>query len=142
MMKVETMESPNWLAENWETLTTAVLGAGTTIVAWVQGQKAAKSADIDNAGKIIEHWERLSNRHESRLNDLELKHDECEATKDALSCQVRDLSHDIKVVKQETIDCDRRFNELSTEMIHLKAYVKERMGFPTKKTPNNGGASN
>ena len=122
----------SWIADNWETMITAVLGMVATVGAWSQGKKTAKGSHLDNVDKAIEIWEKLAAKFEDKVAVLESQHSECEKTKDGLVCKVRDLEGSIDAVKRETEDCDRRYQALSREVDQWKAYVGKHIGFPDK----------
>jgi len=75
-------------------------GVATSLVAWKQGQKTAKTSHLDNVEKAIEIWENTSDRLNTSLTNLqdemvELRknHKDCEESKMLLSEKVNQLEN-------------------------------------------------
>jgi chromosome segregation ATPase len=121
----------------------------TTIVGYLTGRGGIKRAatdtkgvELENVTKAITIWEDTATKLNAKIKELEVKHDECELTKDGLMCKVRDLEGNISVIRQETEACDRRFAALSAEMEHWKDYVGKHIGFPPKPNRTNDYTGN
>jgi uncharacterized coiled-coil protein SlyX len=114
-------------------------GIATTVIAYLTGRGGIKRASTDTKGvelenvtKAITIWQDTATALNAKVAELEIKHDECEATKDGLSCKVHELQATVKAVQLETEDCDKRFKAMSYEMEQWKDYVGKHIGFPPK----------
>lgn len=77
-------------------------GVATSLVAWKQGQKTAKTSHLDNVEKAIEIWENTSIKLQDKLINVETEitslkknHDACEESKRLLSDKVNQLENTI-----------------------------------------------
>lgn len=77
-------------------------GVATTVTAYIQGKKNAKSTELDNVAKAITIWQNTATDLSSRLHvlDNEMKelrqnHEDCEESKKHLEAKVEELDRKV-----------------------------------------------
>lgn len=86
------------IGSNIDAMITAIGGAAASILAWKQGQKNAKSTEIDNVVKVIGIWEETANKLKDQVKEvqnemvtLKKNHEDCEESKKKLEELVKSL---------------------------------------------------
>ena len=92
-------------------------GVATSLVAWKQGQKTAKTSHLDNVEKAIEIWENTSVKLQDKLTGVE---------------------GEILTIKQNHESCEESKRELIDKVNELERTIHNIIGTPDRLRPKKG----
>ena len=92
-------------------------GVATSLVAWKQGQKTAKTSHLDNVEKAIEIWENTSIKLQDKLTGVE---------------------GEILTIKQNHESCEESKRELIDKVNELERTIHNIIGTPDRLRPKKG----
>jgi hypothetical protein len=108
---------------------TTIGGVATTILAWTQGQKAAKGSHLANVDAAIKIWQNTAEAQTIKLAKLEekqeqliIEHQECAS-----------LRTIVEHLRGEVAHCEEKHAKVEQEIEQWKEFVRKGQGFPTRK---------